>query len=368
MRVLATATQNVQVVRHAGGAWSCAALPGGLDSASTLVVACGTGILRPDSGPVHELRGVFRSSALIGCSTSWLGRQTGPDEVTALVWRLKKTRLSLASAPLRGVSDSFRAGQLLGQQLMTPSLRAMLVLADGSKANGSQFLRGLHNVVGEHVLIMGGLSSHTLGGEQHWVLRSGVPTDGFVSAVGFYGSALKITQQSLNGWSGVGPQRRISRARDCTVHELDGRPAWEVYRAYLGAQVSTRAARRLPLAVRIGEHTTIRTVRHVDEATGAMTFSADMPEAASAQLVFGPQHDSNATTLAQTTGVHLSCIGAARLHWAGAVSNAERDEDTISEPTQLTWALEGEFCKRAGGGTEMHGGSVTNTMLTEEDQ
>lgn len=376
MLVLATATQNVHVLRHSGGAWSCAALPVSIDSASTLVMICGTGVLRPDSGPVHELRGAFRSAALLGCSTSWLGHGSGTglasgsgrDEVTALVWKLTKTRLSLASAPLRGVSDSFRAGQLLGQQLMTPSLRAMLVLADGGKANGSQFLRGLHNVVGEQVHVMGGLSSGVPGNGHHWVLRSGVPSDGFVSAVGFYGSHLKITQQSVSGWTAVGPQRRITRSRDCTVFELDGRPAWELYRSYLGDQPTIALAKRLPLAVRIGEQTTLCTVRHVDETNGAITFAADVPDGATAHLVFGPRQEDHATTSAPGASIQLTCVGAARLQWAGGVPDLGHEDEVSVASARLVWALEGEFSRRSGGGTDMQGGSITTTLLHEEDQ
>ena len=361
LRVLETATQPVQLLRHANGAWSCGALPGHLDSASTLVLACGTGALRTDSGAVHELRGAFRSAALIGCSTSWLGDLSDSEQITALVWKLSRTRLSLASAPLRNASDSFRAGQLLGQQLMTPSLQAVLVLADGGRTNGSQFLRGFHNVVGDGMHLFGGLSSPLPLNNQHWVLRSGVPTDGFVSAVGFYGSALRIEQRSINGWNAAGPARRITRSRDCTVFELDGKPAWEVFRTYLAEGATSDVARTLPLAIHVGDHVTVRTVRHVDESTGAMTFAADMPETAMAQVVFGPKVKDAATALDAET-VQLTCVGACRLAWTGGSPSGDTGEVAHRS---MTLALDGEFTRRTTGPSDMQGGSITTTQLRE---
>lgn len=370
LRVLATVTHSVRMLRHADGAWIGGALPSHLDSASTLVIACGTGELRTDSGPVHELRGAFRSASLIGCSTNWLPELGASDEVRALVWKMKKTRLSLASAPLRGPSDSYRAGQLLGQQLMTPSLKAMLVMAEGGKTNGSQFLRGLNQVVGEHVNVIGGLSSSIRGSTQHWVLRNGVPSDGCVSAIGLYGTALSIRQSVHNGWTPVGPMRRITRARDCTVFELDGRSAWEVYRAYLGRSASAETAGKLALAIRIGEHDVVRTLRHVDLSNGSIMFAADMPEGATAQLQFGPSEDMVTEAelpLRQDGGIRFTGVGAARCAWGMTWVEGCGAEDGVSGSEQeLALALGGEFFRR-GAMTEINGGSVTRTWLQEEE-
>jgi hypothetical protein len=69
---------------------------------------------------------------------------------------------------------------------------------------------------------------------------------------------------------------------------------------------------------------------------------------------------------APANGVQLTCIGAARLHWSQALPATQQDEATTAELTRIAWAMEGEFCRRTGGGTEMHGGSITTMMLTEE--
>lgn len=253
---------------------------------------------------------------------------------------------------------------------MTPSLKAMLVMAEGGKTNGSQFLRGLNQVVGEQVHVIGGLSSSLRGSSRHWVLRNGVPSDGCVSAIGLYGTSLSVRQSSQSGWTPVGPRRRITRARDCTAFELDGRPAWEVYRAYLGACASAEMAGKLAIAIRIGESDVVRTLRQVDLTNGSIVFAADMPEGAMAQLQFGPDGDmvTDAEMPArQDGGIRFTGVGAARCAWGMSgfedCSAAERATGTESE---LALALGGEFFRR-GNATEMNGGSVTRTWLQEEE-
>jgi hypothetical protein len=379
--------EPVQMLRHQHGAWTCAALPTQLDSASTLVVACGTGAVPSDRGPMHELRGAFRSASIIGCSTSMLtqGEEATQDGVIAMVWRLRKTRLSMASAPLRSASDSFRAGQLLGQQLMTPSLRGIILLSDGQRTNGTQMLRGLHTSIGDQVCVVGGLSGHEAGSDRHWVLRSGIPMEGFASAVGLYGSAIRFVQSSQSAWDGVGPLRRITRARDHTVFELDGRPAWDVYREYLG-KAGSAWAHRLPLRLRLGDHQSLRTVRHVDESNGAITFAGDMPEGTMAQFAFAPATDHGDECGLHPHGSHsglrLECIGEVRgLVQDRGVAQPETDVTNQSDGLlRLGIATSGEFA-RVGqvpgqglsqsltqGHTELLGGSVTTTSIYEEEQ
>lgn len=365
-----------QTFHHVGGTWSRAALPTQLDSASTIVLACGMTGSHRDSGALHELRGAFRSSSIIGCSgggTESTSAEHGSLQVA--VCRFRKTRLSAASAPLRSVADSFRAGQLIGQQLTTPSLRAIMLFCDGSRTNGTQMLRGLQAVIDERVLVCGGLAGADRQTDKTWVLRDGVATDGFASAVGFYGQGLAIRQSASQPWRGIGPVRKVTRSRDNVVFELDGCPALDIYKSYIGncQDRMTPLAARLPLQILHADGPSLRTVRGIDPAQHSIAFTADVPEGAAVQLAFAPSAmstDGAARECGGFSGLTLTCIGQARLEWdaqheQGATS-LDGAEIMPSHNTALTARTQGEFARSHSGQLEMRGGSHTTTTIGEE--
>jgi hypothetical protein len=90
-----------------------------------------------------------------------------------------------------------------------------------------------------------------------------------------------------------GPRRRISRAKNNVLYELDDEPALDLYERYLGVEESAGlpgTALLFPLQVfdpDRPEHGLVRTVLAVDRATRSMTFAGDLPEGWVAQLMRG---------------------------------------------------------------------------------
>ncbi len=110
-----------------------------------------------------------------------------------------------------------------------------------------------------------------------------------MSVVGFYGESLRIGIGCNAGWSRFGPPRSVTRSLGNTLHELDGRPALDLYKEYLGELASglPASALRFPLSIRRSDagRTVVRTVLAVDEAARSLTFAGDIPQGAEAQLM-----------------------------------------------------------------------------------
>ena len=70
-------------------------------------------------------------------------------------------------------------------------------------------------------------------------------------AVGFYGSRIRIGSGSVGGWDAVGPQRVVTRADGNTLFDLDGLPALDLYKQYLGAEAAQLPASALLFPLRI---------------------------------------------------------------------------------------------------------------------
>ena len=77
------------------------------------------------------------------------------------------------------------------------------------------------------------------------------------------------------------------------LYEVDGRPALDLYKLYLGPEESQKlpgSALLFPMRVydpRHAHHAVVRTVLAVDGKNGSMTFAGDVPEGWTAQLMRG---------------------------------------------------------------------------------
>jgi hypothetical protein len=95
---------------------------------------------------------------------------------------------------------------------------------------------------------------------------------------------------SMGGWDIFGPSRRITRSETNVLYELDGKPALELYKEYLGERAAGLPATALlfPLSLQFMDpepRSVVRTVLAVDEQNQSMIFAGDMPEGTLAQMM-----------------------------------------------------------------------------------
>lgn len=213
-----------------------APLPVELDSPQTLVLAFGASEYADDPQPFAELAAAFPESVLIGCSTSGeiAAGQVLDASISVAVAKFTATRLRLALTPIAAPADSRAAGERLAAQLPHDGLRAVFVLSDGLCVNGTALVEGLVGALPAGVEVTGGLAGDGSRFENTWVLVDARPRHGHVSAVGLYGERLRVTHGCDGGWSDFGPARHITRSQGNVLYELDGRPALDLYKAYLG--------------------------------------------------------------------------------------------------------------------------------------
>lgn len=107
-----------------------------------------------------RLAAAFPEAASLGCSTAGEITAKGVDDgscsFTGL--RLERTRLTRGRTELRGMEDSFAAGQRLARQLLDPELKAVLVFGPGVQVNGSALVDGMSSLLGGGLPITGGLA------------------------------------------------------------------------------------------------------------------------------------------------------------------------------------------------------------------
>lgn len=257
-------------------------------SDSRLVLAFGgKRILASEWGALAES---FPGASLLGCSTAGEIFGTAVNDDTLVVARvdLDRTHIRAASTTIER-SSSRAAGHELALQLEGPGLRYVLVLSDGLRVNGSELVTGMADRLGKDVVITGGLAADGAAFEETLVGVGDRLAAGQVGAIGFYGDALRVSAGSLGGWDPFGPERLVTRADGNVVYELDGKPALELYKRYLGDHASGLPASALlfPLSVRgdSGEGSVVRTILGVNEAEQSITFAGDIVQGAVARLM-----------------------------------------------------------------------------------
>jgi hypothetical protein len=331
----------------------------------------------------EELRRRYPKALLLGCTT---GGEIVADDVqdgTVSVMAVKFDSVSVRGAEreIADVGESFGAGEAIGAQLGAADLRAVFVLSDGTRVNGTELVRGLRKAVGDQVVVSGGLAGD---GARFGSTRTGLagePASGVIGAVGLYGAALQVGHGSAGGWVPFGPERRVTRAEGNVLYELDGQPALDLYKHYLGEEASKLPASALlyPLIIRRKDQPgepLVRTILGIDAATNAMTFAGDMPEGAVAQLmraslsqlVDGAASAAESAQIEADSGfaVLVSCIGRKLLMGQRTCDEVDAAANVLGTkfPTVGFYSY-GEIAPCAGGFADLHNQTMTITTFAE---
>ncbi|MBL9027690.1 MAG: FIST C-terminal domain-containing protein [Myxococcales bacterium] len=270
--------------------WSIDSFPA-LDSERTWVLAFGAPEFLRDVGPIAELAGAYPKARVMGCSSAGEihGGQIRDGSLSVVVMRFSEGHVRECAVEVADGRASREVGRSLARGLSAPDLRAVYVLADGLRINGSELLAGIHDVIPPDVVVSGGMAGDGSRFEKTWVIADGKPRPGWVTALGLYGESIRVSHGSRGGWDAFGPERVVTRSEGNVLYELDGEPALALYKKYLGerAEELPSSALLFPLAIRSADSnkTVVRTILSVDEARGSMTFAGDIPEGAIVQLM-----------------------------------------------------------------------------------
>jgi hypothetical protein len=266
--------------------------------------------------------------------------------------------------------------------LDAPDLKAVLVLSDGLGVNGSELVRGFNDRFQGRVAVTGGLAGDGDRFLRTWVLKEGLPVPGWVEAVGFYGDAIHVSHGSKGGWDTFGPERRVTRSAGNVLFELDGKPALELYKTYLGDRVSGLPATALlfPLALRerAGEDRhLVRTVLAVDDREQSMTFAGDMPQGSVVQfmranferLIGGAEAAALGMAVLPdlpALAIAISCVGRRLVLGERAEEEVEATLQVLPPGTeQVGFYSYGEISPYTTGACDLHNQTMTLTALQE---
>ncbi len=324
---------------------------------------------------------------LLGCSTAGeiTGRGIADDTVVLTLAQFDKIRLTVATTELAGMDDSLPAGRRLGARLKSSTPRALLVFGQGVAINGSALIAGLHDALGDGVTITGGLAGDGVRFQQTLVMTPHGPSNTAIVALGLSGQALRFNHGTFGGWEPFGTLRKVTKAIGNVLYELDGKPAYDIYKTYLGDYAKDLPSSGLlfpfeMLDPRRSSTGVIRTILGIDESEGSLTLAGDIDpngylqlmHASADRLISGAEAAAAAAREmashpATGIGLLVSCVGRKLVMGDRVDEEIEAVGDVLGQGTVLTGFYSyGELSPFAPGAScRLHNQTMTVTWIAE---
>lgn len=336
---------------------------------------------------VAALRRSYPNATLLGCTTGGeiAGEEALQGSAVSSAVRLDKCRIEAVSMDIAGPRESLETGRAIGARLNKPDLKYIFVLSDGLQVDGTDLTQGFVESVGAKVIISGGLAGDGARFKTTGVGLDDAPQSGRVAAIGFYGDALRVSYGTFGGWLKFGPVRTITRAENNVLYELDGQPALDLYKSYLGEEAANLPGSGLlfPLSIRANDgdaNDVVRTIVGIDEAAKSLVFAGQIPNGYVAQLMHGSTNnliegaeEAAESALKHFTGatddalaILVSCIGRNILMGQSVSNEVEAVKNVFGHAAVVGFYSYGEISHHAvSGKCGLHNQTMTISLLTE---
>lgn len=358
-----------------------------MSTAADLVLVFGKRQLLEQSDRFKEIRSFYPLADIVMCSTSGeiMDVEVFDDTLVTTAIQFEKT---VIKARQMAITDSWTSDADLGRELAAlfpkEHLKHVLLLSHGLDINGTRLIEGVKAGFEHHVSISGGLAGDGPDFVKTVVGLNGVPTEKQVVAIGFYGETMKVGYGSFGGWDTFGHSREISRSQDNILYELDGKPALDLYKEYLGDKAKDLPSSGLlfPLSIKTSKESNkelVRTILSVNEEEKSLTFAGDIPEGGQARLMkanFESLYDGASRAAANSIAVLkdkaqlallISCVGRKLILKQHTEDEVESVRDVIGDGAVMTGFYSyGELGPdRQGDSCYLHNQTMTITLFSE---
>ena len=252
----------------------------------------------PGEGLDDLLQGVndtIDTDNLVGCTTDGEISSAGFSSSSAVLGGIVSDQIDFHIASITGLgTHSEENARRLGEMLPRTTQYAQ-VFSDGLTGNGSAILRGLNSSLEGDIPIAGGGAGDAGRFLKTWQFHGRRLLSDSAVCIGFSGN-FTVGTGVKSGWAPVGLDKRVTRAQGNVVYELDGRPALEVYKRFLGKHADKLPAVGVeyPFGLmdesgNVGEsdYFLLRAPMTTIPEEGAISFAGEVPEGSVVRLTCG---------------------------------------------------------------------------------
>jgi hypothetical protein len=351
-----------------------------------LVLVFGNRFLLEDSDVIDNIRAEFPYEHIVFGSTAGeiVGCHVNDNSISVTAIEFEKSSFIVERKNILDYDKNAKAlGEALYDKIPKENLKHLFVLSEGSFVNGSSLIKGLENDIDAAVSITGGMCADDARFEKTLSSYKENPKVGEVILIGFYGEALEISYASFGGWIPFGPERIITKSEANILYEIDGQPALDLYKNYLGAKASElpQASLLYPLNVTPTDkkEPVVRTILNINNEDQSMILAGDVPMNSRVQLMmasvdgiatgaqdaakFAMKNRKNKPEIA----ILVSCIGRKLVMNQRVEEEVEQVRETIGENTPMTGFYSyGEMAPfNESTSCELHNQTMTLTLISE---
>ncbi len=329
------------------------------------------------------LKKKYPEAVLFGTSTSGpiLKDDIYMETFTGMAISFEKTPIDIAQTKCTNYAHSYEAGKSLIKEFDLENLKHLFIVTDGMTVNGADFIRGLNETLPKGVSVSGGLASDNFNFKDTLTGINTPPKSGQICAIGFYGDAIQIGYGARGGWDEFGLERTVTKSDGSILYELDGKPALNLYKEYLGPDADNLPSSGLmfPLVIKKTPQSRglVRTINEVDEKAQSLRFTGDIPQGCMAQFMIG-----NFRNLAKGAGdaakealemidgpaelaILASCLGRQLLMGNQIADELESTMEELGNITTAGFYSNGEFSYLPEEKGLLHNETMTLTVLKE---
>ena len=233
---------------------------------------------------VQKINELYPTASITGCSTSGEIQdiQVFDNSIILNAIKFEKSTHKMVSEGLHECENSFELGEKIFEKLNAPDLRHILIFSDGLQVNGADLVLGLRENSNDKIAITGGLAGDGDQFNSTFVIKDEKILSGEVIGIGLYGDALSIGYSSKGGWDSFGLERKVTKSDQNVLYELDGKPALDIYKEYLGEKAKDLPGSGLlfPLSLRNSseQKPVVRTILATNDEESSLTFAGNIPQ------------------------------------------------------------------------------------------
>ena len=351
-----------------------------------LVLVFGNRMLLEKNDVINDIRKEFPYEHLVFGSTAGeiIDNNVFDDSIVVTAIEFEKSTFEVRTQNILDHNkDAKKLGETLYNAIPKENLKHLFVLSEGTFVNGSSLIEGLEKNISNAIPISGGMCGDDAKFEKTLASYKENPKEGEVVLIGFYGDTLEISFASFGGWSTFGPERIITKSQANVLYEIDGQPALDLYKKYLGEKASQlpQASLLYPLNVTPEgkNEPVVRTILGIDNDNQSMTLAGDVPENSKVQLMMASvdaiaEGANEAAKLAMKNrktnpqlALLVSCVGRKLVMNQRVEEEIERVQEVIGKNTTITGFYSyGEMAPFSGNTfCDLHNQTMTLTLICE---
>lgn len=182
------------------------------------------------------VREALGDTPVVGCTNAGAITTDGVVEQAVSVLVMKSDEGAFIPVKVTDIGHDMRgAGRRFAEQLSEgvkgekPSIA--FLFSDALAGNGTDMVRGIFDVLGSDFRIAGGAAGDDMNFKKTYQYFNDELLTNAVVGFGITGD-IKVAVGASHGWQPIGASRVVTKAEGTNLIELDGKPAFEIYKDY----------------------------------------------------------------------------------------------------------------------------------------